>query len=182
METIQRADPKARRKAIKIICIATILGIVAILAFEYVHDDFQSWLEKNIYFFLEHPLVVFVVFLVLVSPVLAAGGYLYLVGKRTVRAQRFPPPGYAVAGDTLVLEGGQAMRRGRAGTALEGLLFVSNNADGSARFSTRFIDGERGQSTDIRSRRRTGLALAAQDAGFSRSVKLRERKATICSD
>ena len=107
------ADPKARRKAIWVICVATVLGLAAILAFEYVRDDFQSWLEQHLEFLLEHPLVVFVVSLVLVSPVLAAGGYLYLVGKRTVRAQRFPPPGYAVTRDTPILEGGQAMRRGR---------------------------------------------------------------------
>lgn len=121
METIQRADPKARRKAIGVICVATVLGIGAILTFEYVRDDFQAWLEKNLDFLIEHPLVVLVASLILVSPVLAAGIYLYLVGKRTVRAQRFPPPGYAVTRDTLILTGGKAIRRGQI---LKGLSLV----------------------------------------------------------
>ncbi len=125
MKLIQQADPKARQKAIWVICVATVLGLAAILAFEYVRDDFQSWLEQHFEFLLEHPLVVLVVSLVLVSPVLAAGTYLYWVGKRTVRAQRFPPPGYAVVRDTLVLEGGQAMQRGRV-LQLLSLVLVSN--------------------------------------------------------
>ena len=54
METMQRADPQARRKALGVICVATVLGIAAILAFEHGRDDFQSWLENNIDFLLEH--------------------------------------------------------------------------------------------------------------------------------
>jgi hypothetical protein len=112
MDTMQRADPKARRKAMGVICVATVLGLAAILTFRYMRDDVQAWLEQHLHILLEHPLLVFVASLILVSPLFAAGIYLYLVGKRTVRAQRFPPPGYAVARDTLVLTGGQAIRRG----------------------------------------------------------------------
>ena len=113
MGTVQQADPKARRKAIWVICVATLLGLSAISAFEYFQDDLQSWPARNVDFLLENTIVVFVVSFIFVSPVLAAGTYLFLLGYRTVRAQRFPPPGYAVARDTRVLEGWQGMRRGR---------------------------------------------------------------------
>jgi hypothetical protein len=128
MGTIQKADPEVRRKAIRVICVATILGVCAILAFESFHDDFQSWLETNIDFLLENTIVVFLVSLVLVSPLLAAGAYLLLLGNRTVRAQRFPPPGYAVARDTPVLEGSKGLQRGRIIQLLSLLLLCSATA------------------------------------------------------
>lgn len=113
MPTVQQADPSARRKAIWMVCISTILGLSAILAFEYFRDDFHAWFARNIGFLLENTIVVFVVSLVLVSPILAAEIYLLLLGNRTVRTQRFPPRAYAVTRDTWVLEGRQAIRRGR---------------------------------------------------------------------
>jgi hypothetical protein len=113
MVTIQKADPEARRKAIRMICGAFILGVCAILVFDFLQEDFQSWLKKNIDFLLEHTIVVFFVSLLLVSPILAIGRYLFLLGNRTVRAQRFPPPGYGVVRDTVVFEGPQGIRRGR---------------------------------------------------------------------
>ena len=125
MGTVQLADPKVKRRAFWGICVATFLGLFAILVFKYFHDDFQFWLEKNIDFLLENPVVVFVATLVFVSPVLAAGTYLLLLGIRTVRAQRFPPPGYAVARDTPVLEGWQGVRRGRVIQLLSLLLLCA---------------------------------------------------------
>ena len=113
MAPIQKADPEARRKAIRMICVALILGVCAIFAFEFFQGDIRSWLEKNIDFLLEHTIVVFFESLLLISPVLAVGIYLLLLGNRTVRAQRFPPPGLAVARDTVVLEGPKGGRRGR---------------------------------------------------------------------
>ena len=110
--TIQQADPGARRQAIVVLCVATLLGLSAILAFEYYQADFQSWLEKNIGFLAEHTILVFVGSVLLISPVLAVAIYLLLLGRRTVRGQRFPPPGYAVARDTPVLRDSQAIQRG----------------------------------------------------------------------
>lgn len=113
MGTVQRADPEARRKGIWIICVVMLLGFSAILAFEYVQEDFQTWLEANIDFLLDNTFVVFVASLLFVSPLLAVGIYLLLLGKRIVRTQRFPPPGQAVIRDTAVQEGQQAIWRGR---------------------------------------------------------------------
>ena len=58
-------------------------------------------------------MIVFIVSVVAVLPILAAGTYLLLLGTRTVRAQRFPLPGVAVVRDTQVLEGAAGIRRGR---------------------------------------------------------------------
>ena len=113
METVQQADPKARRKTIWVICVVTCLGIAAILAFEHLQHDLQAWLERNFDFLLEHPLIVFVVSLLGVSPVLAVGTYLLLFGNRAVRTQRFPPRGYAVVRDIQILKGSKGIRRGR---------------------------------------------------------------------
>jgi hypothetical protein len=123
--TVQKADPEARRKVVWVICIATILGVCAILTFESLQDDLQSWLERNIDFLLENTIVVFLVSLAFVSPVLAAGTYLLVLGNRTVRAQRFPPPKTAVACDTLVLEGSKGRQRGRVIQLLSLLLLCS---------------------------------------------------------
>jgi len=125
MSKIQKADPLARRKAIWVVLVATILGVVAIMAFESFQAHFQSWLEGKIHFLLENTIVVFTISLVIVSPVLGAGTYLLLLGNRTVRAQKFPPPGYAVARDTLVLEGSKGVQRGRVIQLLSLMLLCS---------------------------------------------------------
>ncbi len=113
MGQFQPADPGIRRKALWEIGGAMLLGFCAILASEYFQVDVQSWLERNINYLAQHPVVVFLVVLTLVSPLVAAGLYLLLLGKRVVQAQRFPPPGYAVVRDTPVLQGTPAIRRGR---------------------------------------------------------------------
>ncbi len=113
MGTVQAADPRAKRNAIWVICVATLLGVSAILAFDYYRDDLQYWLEKNIDYLLENTIIVFLLTLLLVSPILAAGTYFLLVGNRTVHARRFPPPGYSVYRETPVLEGQRGVRRGR---------------------------------------------------------------------
>jgi len=113
METIQRADPKARRKAIRVTCVATVVGVAAILGFDQAREAIQSWLLEHIDFVLEHPIVVLLGAFIFASPILAAGIYCFLFGNRVVRAQRFPPPGYAVVRDTPILQGRQGVWRGR---------------------------------------------------------------------
>ena len=49
--------------------------------------------------------------LVLVLPIAIASTYLLVFANRISRAGRFPPPGYKVTRDTVVLEGAAAQRR-----------------------------------------------------------------------
>lgn len=125
MNEIQPADPGARRKALWILGIATLIGVCAILAFEYFQEDLRSWLERNIDYLIRNSVVVFLGAVVFALPVLAAGIFLFLFGNRTVRSQRFPPPDYAVTRDTRVLKGLQATRRGRIIQLLSLLLMVA---------------------------------------------------------
>jgi len=48
-----------------------------------------------------------------VVPPLGVAAYLWRLGDRILRAERFPPPGLAVTTDTVVLRGRFARRRGR---------------------------------------------------------------------
>ena len=110
---IQKADPAARRKAIIMVLVALVFGVSVIAAFEYFLGDVESWAEHNIEFLLEHTYLIFLVFLVLVLPVLGAGAYFLVLANRIARAQRFPPPGCAVSRDTVVIEGARAVQRAR---------------------------------------------------------------------
>ncbi len=104
------------------------MGLTGILTFEYFQADLLSWLENNIGLLAENTILVFVGSLVLVSPVLAFAIYLVLLGQRTVQGQRFPPRGYAVVRDTPVLEGRQAIGRGRLVQVLScALLFAAGS-------------------------------------------------------
>ena len=78
MGTVQAADARA----MWIVGIAAVVGVSAIIAFEYFRDDFQAWLENNIHFLVKHPGAAFGLSLILVSPVLAAAAYLLLLGNR----------------------------------------------------------------------------------------------------
>jgi hypothetical protein len=113
MATIQRADPEARRKALRILAMALLLGLAAIAVIEHYRHDIESWLGQNLGLFLEHPWLVFIATLPMGLPVIAAGTYLLVFARHIVRARRFPPPGCAVTRDTAVLEGGRAVRRAR---------------------------------------------------------------------
>jgi hypothetical protein len=111
MPTIQRADPAARRLAVKILLAGLVLGLSCIAAFEYFMRDYEKWLEENIEFVLEHTYIFSLVSLVLVLPIAIASTYLLVFANRISRSGRFPPPGYAVTRDTVVLEGAAAQRR-----------------------------------------------------------------------
>jgi hypothetical protein len=113
LDKVQSADRGARRKAIWVVGVTTLLGGCVIIAFEYFQSDLQDWLARNIGYLVRHPVLVFLVGLAFASPVVVAGIYLLELGSRAVRTRRFPPPGYAVVRDTPVHHGVQAIRRGR---------------------------------------------------------------------
>lgn len=96
-----------------VVLVALVFGVSVIAAFEYFLGDIESWAEHNTDFLLEHTYLIFLVFLVMVLPVLGAGVYFLGFASRIARAQRFPPPGCAVSRDTVVIEGARAVRRAR---------------------------------------------------------------------
>jgi hypothetical protein len=111
---IQKADPAARRQALLLIVFATATGALLFAAFEHYREPFREWL-------LSEPaetasrakLALYISAFVLCVPLVAFAVYLWLLGARVLRAQRFPPPGSRVIRDTPVVEGHGATTRGQ---------------------------------------------------------------------
>ena len=112
MSRIQQADPGARRKVIRTLILSGLIGTCAIAAFGLYERALQSWLVRNIDSLAQQASAVFIGALVFASPLLFSAVYYFSLGRRVMRSQRFPPPGYAVYRDTPVLEGRSAIRRG----------------------------------------------------------------------
>ena len=76
----------------------------------------QDWIARDPTAHLRYGLLLSVA--LVSAPLLALASYLWRVGARTIRAERFPPPGFAVVRNTRVLRGQSARRRGRPAQAL----------------------------------------------------------------
>jgi hypothetical protein len=72
---------------------------------------FEQWLRRDPEDRL--PLVIAVLTILTAVPGVAAAGYCWRIGARTVRAGQYPPPGVRVVVDVGVMTGDAAMRRGR---------------------------------------------------------------------
>lgn len=110
---IQRADPKARRKAILSVIGGALFGTGLYFLLEYMVGNINQWIETNALFMVEHHYVAFLLMLLLISPILWLSIYLIRFAGQIVKAERFPPPNTPVIRDVRVLEGRQAIRRGR---------------------------------------------------------------------
>jgi len=113
MSEIQKADPKARRRAVLSVVIGTIVGAAFILGFESYRAALQEWI-------LSEPgkvsdrlnLVFLVAACVLSAPLLVFGAYIWVLGARVTRARQYPPPAQSVIRDTLVVRGRAAVLGG----------------------------------------------------------------------
>lgn len=113
MSDIQKADPKARRRAVFVAVIGTIVGATFILGFESYRAALQDWI-------LSEPgqsadklkLVLLAAAAVLSAPLLVFGAYIWVLGARVTRAQQYPPIAQPVIRDTLVVNGRAAVLRG----------------------------------------------------------------------
>jgi hypothetical protein len=99
--------------AIRIILVGALPGLVVIGAYSYFETEIQHWLEHNIEYLVQNSWLVFSFGVLLVMPLLAASGYLFVYGGRVATTRRLPPPGTEVVRDTRVREGVQALVRGR---------------------------------------------------------------------
>ena len=125
---MQKADPRARKKAIGILFLGAAVGATAIYAFKRYEMEISSWLAANVDWIASHPGMFFVVGLILISPLLLLTGYLYLYGLRIVRTKRIPPPNYSVTRNTIVRTGNQAVLRGRIVQLLSAILMLAGSA------------------------------------------------------
>jgi ABC-type dipeptide/oligopeptide/nickel transport system permease subunit len=125
MPEIQKADPAARRRSLLMISIAAIIGVTVVVLFEQYRSQLEDLLERNVDFLIAHPELIAIIVLALMIPIIAAAFYLWYFGTSIILAKRFPPPGVAVARDTLILSGTKAINRGRVMQVLAVSLLVA---------------------------------------------------------
>jgi hypothetical protein len=114
MRDLQRADPAARRQAVRFLVVGAVVGAVLIAGLERYRTPLQEWL-------LAEPdravarlrLVVLLLGISMSVPLCGLGAYLWSLGGKVVRARQFPPPGQRVVRDTPLLTGQAAESRGR---------------------------------------------------------------------
>jgi hypothetical protein len=113
MSQIQPADHSARRKYILMIAVATLVGAIAIIAFESYRPELEKWLLNEPERMREKLNWMLAVFSILSILLLLGAVHLWRMGQSVIQACRFPPPGVAVAVDTPVITGAKAISRGR---------------------------------------------------------------------
>ncbi len=122
---IQRGDPRVRRQAVLIVVCGTLAGMTLLWLAESYRPSLEAWVRSDPD---RMPSRLRLLTLLLASavtlPVLGIAAYFWRLGRRTVRAQRFPPPGVSVMRDALVQTGNLARRRGRL-MQLGGMLLLA---------------------------------------------------------
>jgi hypothetical protein len=115
MTEVRRADPAARRQAVRFVILGALIGSVLIVGFERYRTPVRDWLLSKPEELAHRVKLVFLLSAVVLSaPLLAFAVYLWSLGANVLRARQFPPPGYRVMRDTPVIGGRAAVSRGRA--------------------------------------------------------------------
>ena len=113
MPQVQHADPTARKKAILLLAVGTVFGVLILSAIDWYQADFERWFIEGP----EHPegkfTWILIAFALVSLPLLFAGVYFWRMGRLVIDTQRFPPPGIPVIRDTPILSGKDAVVRGR---------------------------------------------------------------------
>jgi len=108
---IQAADPRSRRLAVTIVGCAAAAGALLIIVAQQFRPEFEAWLQQDLR--ARFRLVIAALTIATTGPVLALAAYSWDLGRRIVRAGRFPPPALRLIRDTPVVTGEAARRRGR---------------------------------------------------------------------
>jgi hypothetical protein len=111
---VQRADPAARRLAVVLVVAGALVGSLLIAGLERYRAPLYDWILSDPQHRWQRLRLLFLLSTgVLSVPLLGFAAYLWMLGGRVVRAQRWPPPGQRVVRDTPVLHGRAAVWRGR---------------------------------------------------------------------
>jgi hypothetical protein len=124
MPNVAKADPGARRKAVYIILVCTLIGAALIVSFERYRRQLHDWILADPSGHRMQLVLLSLAFLGSV-PLVGFAVYLWSLGSRTVQAQQFPPPGQRVLRDTPVVTGQAALVRGRLVKTLAISLFLA---------------------------------------------------------
>jgi hypothetical protein len=124
MAEIQKADPNVRRAGLGIVGAGAILGVLLMSIAASFRPDFEAWVRQD--FTVRVRMVMMALTLLTAGPALGMAGYLWHLGNRIIRAERYPPPGLRVVRDTLVVSARAAhagiWRRDRSGEFALGVL------------------------------------------------------------
>jgi hypothetical protein len=108
---IQKADPAARRNAVLLVLAAMIAGTVLIALGAQSPPGLVAWVRED--YRTRLAIVIVIMLVVVAAPPLGLAVYLWRLARRTLSAERFPPPGSRVVHDTPILTGDSALARGR---------------------------------------------------------------------
>jgi hypothetical protein len=111
MNEIQRGDPRTRRLAVLIFACGTAMGVTLLGLASHFEPAFGRWVEEDLNWRVR--LVTAVLVGITSGPALVAAVYLWRLGERIRRAERYPPPNFAIMHDTPILAGAAARRRAR---------------------------------------------------------------------
>lgn len=114
MRDIQRADQSAKRRAVFVAILGSLIGTSALFALERSWPSIERWLRSDPAQ-LSQRLAILTGFLALVTvvPLLACAIYLWARGARIRRHQRFPLEDERLLRDTGIVHGEAAAIRGR---------------------------------------------------------------------
>jgi len=113
---IQKADSNARRMGVVIVVSGTVLGIALLSLAATCRPAFDAWVKQDVD--ARSRTVMIALTLVTAGPAFGMAVYLWHLGRRIVRVERYPPPGLRVVRDMVVVAGPAARRRGRIVQAL----------------------------------------------------------------
>ncbi|HUL41746.1 MAG TPA: hypothetical protein VLV32_07560 [Burkholderiales bacterium] len=114
MSDIQKADPNARRRALLLVIIGTIVGAAIIFGFESYRPALQGWILSEPDKVIDRIIIVMVASgCVLSAPLLVFGAYFLMLGAKVSRAQQYPPPAQPVIRDIVIVRGEAAVVRGK---------------------------------------------------------------------
>jgi len=113
-ENVRRADPAARRRALRLAAFVVVIGAGGVLAFGQLRVPLKEWILADPSEAAQRvALAMSLIAVLLVAPLFFFAAYLWSIGNRTLRAQEFPPPGRRVSRDTRVMVGEEAISRAR---------------------------------------------------------------------
>jgi hypothetical protein len=112
---VRRADAAFQRLVVLVLVAGTCAGALFVGALDRYREALAEWVRADAGQVAQRVELVFAAFAaVLVAPLVGTAAYLSVLGRSTVRAGEYPPLGFRVIRDTLVVRGLAALSRGRS--------------------------------------------------------------------